>query len=175
MRMRPALSETAGTVWKRRARFGTLAFPLALGLALCACDYARMKDDEALRRYEVPMPQMPARSIPLGGGLEVLEHADPDTLRNPLPASAAVLEEGKAGYGRYCMQCHGPNADGKGIVGQSFAPLPTDLRLPYVQDQSDGLLFSRISLGYKRHPPLYQTVSGEDLWAIVRFIRSLGR
>jgi hypothetical protein len=42
-----------------------------------------------------------------------------------------------------------------------------------VQQQRDGKLFYRISFGYKRHPPLSRTVSEEDRWAIVHYIRTI--
>jgi hypothetical protein len=44
---------------------------------------------------------------------------------------------------------------------------------PGVQKQSDGELFVKISLGFGRHPPLANTVSEPDRWAVVNYIRSL--
>jgi hypothetical protein len=58
-------------------------------------------------------------------------------------------------------------------VGQSFAPLPTDLADPRVQAQADGELFAKVSLGYRRHPPLADTVSEPDRWAVIAYVRSL--
>ena len=72
----------------------------------------------------------------------------------------AVIDRGRKSYGYYCVQCHGPRLNGKATVGQSFYPLPTDLLDPRVQAQKDGELFFKISLGYKRQPPLYATVAG---------------
>jgi len=60
-----------------------------------------------------------------------------------------------------------------GTVGQSFSPLPTDLRSPYVQSQRDGEIYAKIRLGYRRHPPLYSTISENDTWAVVKYLRSL--
>jgi hypothetical protein len=58
-------------------------------------------------------------------------------------------------------------------VGQSFSPLPAALKDLYVQSQADGMLFKKISLGFQRHPPMAYTVSEEDRWALVHFIRTL--
>lgn len=140
---------------------------------LVGCDYARMRDQESIRTYEAEPPEMPAGSIPISGGAEVLKASKPADLRNPLNNDQKALDAGKIAYGYFCIHCHGQNFDGNGTVGQSFAPLPTDLKSPYVRQQSDGDLFYKISFGYKRHPPLSTTVSEQDRWAILHYIRSI--
>ncbi len=139
------------------------------------CDYARMKDQESVRTYEAQFPEMPEGSIPITGGEAVLKNSKPESLRNPLPYTQEVVQNGKTAYGYFCVMCHGEKADGRGTVGQSFAPLPADLNSPYVQEQADGPLFYKISFGFKRHPPLADTVAVEDRWAILHYIRSLKR
>jgi mono/diheme cytochrome c family protein len=139
------------------------------------CDYARMKDQESVRTYEAEPPEMPEGTIPTTGGYEVLKASKPENLRNPLPSTQEVVGKGRTGYGYFCVMCHGPEADGNGTVGQSFAPLPADLKSSYVQRQRDGVLFYRMSMGYKRHPLLADTIAEEDRWAIVTYIRSLAK
>ncbi len=146
---------------------------LLLFQLLPGCDYARMKDQESVRTYEAEPPEMPAQSIPVSGGIASLRNADPQKMKNPLPATDEVIARGKTSYGYFCVMCHGPKGDGRGTVGQSFSPLPTDLGSAYVRNQSDGLLFYRISLGFKRHPSLYATVSSDDRWAVIHYLRSL--
>ena len=148
---------------------------ISLSQTFLGCDYARMKDQESVRTYEAEPPEMPEGTIPTTGGYEVLKAAKPENLSNPLPSTQEVVEKGRTGYGYFCVMCHGPEADGNGTVGQSFAPLPTDLKSPYVQKERDGVLFYRMSMGYKRHPPLADTVAEEDRWAIITYIRSLAR
>jgi len=131
-----------------------------------------MYDQESVRTYKKEMPGMDERTIPVQGGYQNLLTTDPRTLRNPVPPTEVSLEEGRQAYGYFCMQCHGPNADGLGTVGQSFSPLPTDLKSHKVQSQADGRLYARIRLGYKRHPQLYTTVAETDTWAIVNYIKS---
>ena len=150
-----------------------LAVCLTAAILLSACNYARMKDDEAINTYQQAMPEMPKKSIPTGGGIQELREANPETLKSPLPNSPAVVALGAEKYTYYCIQCHGPRADGEGTVGQSFAPLPANLTLPAVQEQSDGMLFYKISLGFNRHPPLAATIAVNDRWAVVQYIRSL--
>ncbi len=150
-----------------------VALLITLSHLLAGCDYARMKDQESIRTYEAEPPEMPEGTIPITGGNTVLKASKPEDLHNPLSSTQEVLERGRLAYGYFCIMCHGQNLDGNGTVGQSFAPLPANLKTPYVQQQSDGQLFYRISFGYKRHPPLASTVSQEDRWAIVRYIRSI--
>ncbi len=142
-------------------------------LLYLGCDYARMKDQESVRTYEKEMPTGVDGTVPVNGGIQILKASDPKRLQNPLPSSADVLNQGRTAYGYFCIMCHGAKLDGNGTVGQSFSPLPTNLRTSYVRGQSDGELFYKISLGYKRQPPLADTVSEEDRWAILRYIRSL--
>jgi mono/diheme cytochrome c family protein len=146
---------------------------LFLLLGLEGCDYARMYDQEAVKTYKTEIPQMPPETIPVGGGVEILRTAEPRNLKNPLPYQEESVNQGKKAYSYFCLHCHGPRADGHGTVGQSFAPLPSDLAAGNVQGQSDGELFAKILLGFGRHPTLYTTVSETDTWALVNYIRSL--
>jgi hypothetical protein len=40
--------------------------------------------------------------------------------------------------------------------------------------QSDGELYAKIRLGFRRHPLLYSTISENDTWAVIVYLRSLG-
>ena len=146
---------------------------IGLSYFVPGCEYSRMKDQESIRTYEAEPPEMPEGIIPISGGSAVLKASKPEDLRNPLSNTQEVLEKGRLAYGYFCVMCQGQKFDGNGSVGQSFAPLSANLVAPYVQQQSDGQLFYRISFGYKRHPPLASTVSEEDRWAILRYIRSI--
>lgn len=147
---------------------GAAVFLFALG-----GNYGRMNEDEARHLYRSALPDLRAGSIPVTGGLERLRRIPPDELQLSLQPTEAVLRQGKKAFETYCLHCHGPGGNGKGTVGQSFAPLPADLKSAYVQNQTDGAIFHRISLGYKRHPPLGYTVSEKDRTALVYYIRSL--
>jgi len=143
-----------------------------IGGVIAGCDYARMRNDEAIEFYEMELPGMPSGILPLGERTDLLP-MDPQELKNPIAASQVAIAAGKTAYGFYCVHCHGPGGEGRGTVGQSFAPLPTNLKSRYVQQQSDGSLFYRIGRGYRRHPPLAYTVSIEDRWALILYMRSL--
>jgi cytochrome c553 len=157
----------------RRSRCAALVLVALLGVILSGCDYGRMYDQDVVKTYGRKMPDMDARTIPVEDGFQRLVSADPGSLKNPLQYSKSSIEQGAQAYSYYCVHCHGPKADGNGTVGQSFVPLPTNLSSQPVQDQSDGELYAKIRLGFKRHPQLFTTVSDEDAWAVVIYIRSL--
>ena len=144
-----------------------------LGTGFLACDYGRMKDQEAVQTYKTELPEMPENTLPTTGGIQIIKGTPPDKLHNPLPLSQELLERGKDGYVNYCIMCHGSKFDGNGTVGQSFYPLPTNLKNPYTQDQNDGKLFYTITFGLNRHPGLGFMISETDRWAIVHYLRSL--
>jgi len=142
-------------------------------LFLLGCNYERMYDQESVRTYKTAIPDMPEGTVPTKGGIQQLKKADPKALKNPLVSNSDSVAQGEETYKYFCIQCHGPQGDGKGTVGQSFAPLPSNLRDARVHEQTDGELFVKISLGFRRHPPLGDTVSEEDRWATIVYIRSL--
>jgi mono/diheme cytochrome c family protein len=157
----------------------------------------RMWETPAVKPYENPIPVMEPGVVPMtiGGrnpqtilaaghdrALDPVEAvyraADPASLASPFPTSdPEVVDQGKQGYFLYCQMCHGPDHDGQGTVGQSFAPLPGDLRSAKIQGSSDGLLFQHISYGIPeegRQPALATTIFPEDRWKIVHYVKSLG-
>ena len=156
-------------------RNGVFVVLLALGLllTLSGCYYAEMRDDEAVQAYNQEFPQMPTKTIPVDGGIWVEREAIPMELVNPLADNSKMVAWGWERYRFYCVQCHGPMLDGNGTVGQSFAPLPANLRGTQVQDKSDGEIFYEIRFGFNRHPSLYSTVTDDETWAIVHYVRSM--
>jgi mono/diheme cytochrome c family protein len=138
--------------------------------------YGRMRETPAVRPYEDPLPKMAAGIVPVSGGEAIYRTAKGVNLKSPLNAAEPfVITRGKAVYLTYCAQCHGYDYDGNGTVGQSFYPLPTDLRSPEVQTKPDGELFKTVSYGEpgKRQPALQTTVTIDDRWHVIAFIKSL--
>lgn len=139
--------------------------------------YGRMRETPAVRPYEEPLLVEEAGLVPINGGEAIYRVSAGIDLTPPLNmAQPAVIDRGKAVYRIYCAQCHGYNYDGKGTVGQSFAPLPTDLRSAKVQDSPAGVLFKSVSYGVPdgRQPPLHTTIGVEDRWKVVAYVKSLG-
>ena len=141
--------------------------------------WGRMWQTPAVRPYEKPILVMESGVVPVSGGEALYRTADPLSLVSPFdPQLPEVVEAGKKLYATYCQQCHGVNHDGQGTVGQSFVPLPTDLRIPRVQQTIDGLMFKEISYGVERpgarQPALATTIFPDDRWKIVHYVKSLG-
>ena len=143
-----------------------------VAIAFTGCDYARMYDQDSVKTYERKMPAMDARTIPVNDGFQALLHADAKSLNNPLSYSGQSVERGRLAYSHFCVQCHGPRLDGEGTVGQSFVPLPANLTSDRVLSKSDGMLYAEVRLGFARHPRLFSTISAEDTWAVIVYMRS---
>ena len=143
--------------------------------ALTGCPYGRMYDQDSVKTYKEKMAAMDKRSVPVTDGYAALLHADPERLANPLTVSPGSLEQGRLAYNYFCVQCHGANLDGRGTVGQSFSPLPANLVSRATLSRSDGVLYARTRLGFNRHPALFTTIPEMDTWAVILYIRQVGR
>ncbi len=141
--------------------------------------YGRMRETPVVRPYEKPLLIMEAGVVPFSGGEMNYRAQKPDDLKSPLETNyPETIKRGEAVYFTFCAQCHGKNHDGNGPVGQSFYPLPADLRSPKVQTQSEGNIFWDISYGLPegkgRQPALATTIDVMDRWRVVAYVKSLG-
>jgi len=139
--------------------------------------YGRMRETPGVKPHEDPLLIMEAGVVPITGGDAFLRVASVTDLKSPIEMdNEESIERGKSVYFTYCAQCHGTNYDGMGTVGQSFSPLPTDLRSSAVQNKLPGELFKTVSYGIPggRQPALNTTITIEGRWQVVAFVRSLG-
>ena len=147
---------------------------LLVVLTTASCDWQRMRNQASIRPYEQQMPAVVPLAVPTDGGENRYEMAPEGSLENPVPPTPESINRGGRSYTYFCIPCHGSAYNGDGTVGQSFYPLPADLRSPMVQNQSEDSLFRAISYGFGRHPPLANTISVVDRWHLINWIRSLG-
>ena len=136
----------------------------------------RMWETPAVRPHEQRLPVMDAGVIPVKGGEALYRHTRGEDLISPVKSNdPEVIKSGESLYFTYCAQCHGKYFDGNGTVGQSFHPLPADLRDKKVQALPEGILFKSISYGVPggRQPPLATTVDVTNRWRIIAFLKSL--
>jgi mono/diheme cytochrome c family protein len=137
----------------------------------------RMRETPAVRPHEEPLLIMEEGAVPVSDAEAFLRLTDADDLKSPFNLDdPGAIKSGKELYFAFCAQCHGRNYDGNGTVGQSFAPLPTDLKSKKVQSMLAGKLFKDISYGVPkgRQPPLATTIDIKDRWRIIAFVKSLG-
>jgi mono/diheme cytochrome c family protein len=139
--------------------------------------YGRMWETPAIRPHEEAPLDMQAGTVPVEGGEARFKVATARRLKSPFDMKdEGIIQAGHEFYFTFCVPCHGNDYDGNGTVGQSFVPLPTDLKNLIVQKMRDGELFQHISYGVPegRQPPLATTISAEDRWRIIAYIKSLG-
>ena len=87
---------------------------------------------------------------------------------NPLSTRPEAAAGGRKLFIRNCVECHGK--DGTGTEKKHSA----DLQLPAVQQQSDGVLFWKITNGNTgRGMPSFSKLPELQRWQIVLYIRTL--
>jgi len=90
------------------------------------------------------------------------------TRLNPLADRPEAAGGGRKLFIRNCAECHGKN--GAGLETKHSA----DLQLPIVQQQSDGVLFWKITNGNaSRGMPSFSKLPELQRWQIVLYIRTL--
>lgn len=95
---------------------------------------------------------------------------------NPLADDAVTIARGRAVFLKNCSPCHGPEADGKGVASVGLEPPPANFREgKRLSSKGDDFVFWRIATGIPdtAMPAFAGTISEEDRWAILRFLRSL--
>ena len=87
---------------------------------------------------------------------------------NPLARKPEAAAGGEKLFKRNCVECHGE--DGSGLVKKHAA----DLQLPLVQQQSDGVLFWKITNGNTdRGMPSFSRLPELQRWQVVLYLRTL--
>lgn len=96
-------------------------------------------------------------------------------LKNPFAGNTEVLKNAKTLYVTYCVACHGAKGKGDGAAAAGLATKPADHSSDYVQKQTDGALYWKITTG--RNPmPTYKTAfTDNQRWQLVNYIRTLAK
>lgn len=134
----------------------------------------RMTVQHHFRDYQRVAPPPPPGTVSVG-------HVAPPSateraaLKNPLQPTAANLAAGGIYYQYYCVFCHGETGAGNGPVGQSYTPVPTDLRLAKIRSYGDGDLLRRMLTGIGHEPVLARVVPQEHRWHLALYVRSLAQ
>ncbi len=81
-----------------------------------------------------------------------------------------TAKEGEAVYNKNCKSCHGDPAQGNGI--KTLNPIPPDLASSLAQELTDGELFYILNIGRNAMPSFKNTLSEEERWKVISFIRS---
>ncbi|MFQ6110394.1 MAG: c-type cytochrome [Nitrospinota bacterium] len=126
----------------------------------------------AMRAREKAPTPVPG-TFPLKGGERALSREEAaKVLKNPVPPTEKSLRRGKELFGVYCSICHGPDAKGRGPVTGKFIPAP-DLTQDFFKKRPDGHIYGTIRNGGPVMPPYGETLSVEERWDVVNFLRKL--
>ncbi len=124
---------------------------------------------ESVRPYEEAMPKKVEGTVP------VSDRFGYETGRAALKQLSADQRKQRSAltYRRYCHHCHGPNGDGRIIVGESLEVLPTDLREDSVQSLTQQELFEYLKTGGDLMPPLNATMSPLEMLLAAEYLTTL--
>ncbi|GGG90850.1 c-type cytochrome [Silvibacterium dinghuense] len=98
--------------------------------------------------------------------------------RNPFPATASNIDDGKQAFTQYCMVCHGLDGQNTGVPFAAMIdpPVPS-LASSEVQSYTDGQLkwIIQHGIGPSGMPPSEGVFADDDMWKMVLYIRHLPR
>ena len=87
-------------------------------------------------------------------------------------AGADVAGEGKELYANHCQSCHGESGKGDGPAAHGLSRPPGSFADPLLAKKSDQVLFEQISTGKMPMPSFAKTLSEQERWLLVRYIRT---
>ncbi|WP_421918086.1 c-type cytochrome [Marinifilum sp.] len=93
--------------------------------------------------------------------------------QNPYEATSKNISSGKKIYNIQCKSCHGDPTMANMLP---LAPVaPTDLGAQNFLVQNDGEIFYKVNKGKGAMPAFEKTLSDEDKWMVINFLRSFDR
>jgi copper resistance protein D len=117
-------------------------------------------------------------AIGLGVALPPLSvDAYPTTFRRTtVPYQASSIAHGLELYRNHCALCHGPAGWGDGPSGAGLPKKPADLTAPHTAQHTAGDMYWWLSHGIPAAgmPAFGATLSEDDRWDLINFIRALG-
>lgn len=93
---------------------------------------------------------------------------------NPLPFTQKYIDLGKKRYNSYCSPCHGYFGKGDSRLRGQF-PVPPSLLSDKVKNWKDANIYHVITNGQNTMPSYESSISRDDRWAIIHYIRVLQR
>jgi mono/diheme cytochrome c family protein len=93
----------------------------------------------------------------------------------PVPVDEALLQRGQDRFNIYCTPCHDKSGSGHGMIVKHGYPIPLDLASDRVRGLPDGQIFDVITNGVRNMPSYRKQIPVEDRWAIVTWVRVIGR
>lgn len=110
----------------------------------------------------------------IGLGVYYADLLEAAFLFNPVPRTANSIARGRQLFQQNCAVCHGAEGRGDGVAAASLPERPDDLsKIARPPIFPDGIVAYRIRNGVKMMPAFKTTLSENDTWDLINFIRSL--
>lgn len=104
-----------------------------------------------------------------GMAQEWLVPEDQKNIENPSAYNLGNVEKGKELYMKNCKSCHGDPGKHNGLP---LIPPPPDITSEQMQQNTEGELFYKITHGRGPMPQFETTISEDDRWRLVNYIRN---
>lgn len=95
--------------------------------------------------------------------------------KNPVAVNESSLAAGQKIYLQRCVGCHGKTGNGDGPDAADLGIHPAKLSNATVQEQTDGELFWKVTVGKKPMPSYRSRVLPTDRWNVINYVRTLAR
>ena len=93
----------------------------------------------------------------------------------PIEVTPVLMERGEQRFNINCAVCHGPLADGDGIVKQHGLTTVVTLQDDRIRKMADGEVFNTITHGKNTMMAYGPRITVHDRWAIIAYLRALQR
>ena len=153
-----------------RAVLAAIIILAAAGAATLAFPWTRDMHTGSVVLPQVA-PRVPVEDTIAVDGPQILDRLSSQGLPNPRPNTPEVVAEGAWLYGVYCAVCHGTTGQGDGQIAEHYLRMP-NLSAPNVKNYTDGWLYSIIREGGRSMPAFAASMSVDERWALVHFIRT---
>jgi mono/diheme cytochrome c family protein len=118
---------------------------------------------------------IPLLSHPSFGQGKWVAPSDANNIKNPLEGNPASVNEAKSIYMSMCTPCHGNKGRGDGPAAPALNPRPADHSAIATQSQTDGVIFWKITNGRGAMQAYKTTLTENQRWGLVNYIRTLKR
>ncbi len=118
------------------------------------------------------MPMDGYDPYPIEGNDDAARELAGKILKNPLPSTRENIELGKHWFENLCIVCHGPHAEGNGLLAGVF-PAPPSLHTKQAREFPDGRIFHVITKGQNKMPSYADKLEPRERWAVVLYVRAL--
>lgn len=151
----------------RKVGLITLLFSIA-GVCLL---YSNIPSAYSADTHQILEPRVPADKL---AAVRVLKGAVPRSEKSVLKGKTIYNGKGT------CVNCHGREGKGDGQLAGSFDPRPRDFYdaddIGWQKVRTDGEIFWAISKGTEKGMIAFEDMlSEEEIWALVDYIRELGK